>query len=144
MPRVNLKDSWISSRNTKNAPDVTRKRMYLETMQSILPNVQSIYIMDENNQQSPIPLLNLSGGQRAQFNKTKTIDNHKEDRIMKKLAQFLLVGLVLAAIVIVYDGFFLLEEGQQSVITQFGAPVSSKTEAGIHFKKPFFPSSNLF
>ncbi len=50
---------------------------------------------------------------------------------MKKLAQFLLVGLVLAAIVIVYDGFFLLEEGQQAVITQFGAPVSSKTEAGI-------------
>jgi len=42
----------------KNAPDVTRQRMYLETMQSILPKVESIYVMDEN-QQGPLPLLNL-------------------------------------------------------------------------------------
>jgi membrane protease subunit HflC len=63
---------------------------------------------------------------------------------MKQLAQFLLVGLVLAAIVIVYDGFFILEEGQQAVITQFGAPVSSKTEAGLHLKKPFFHQVTYF
>jgi len=46
----------------KRAPDVTRKRMYIETMQSILPNVQTIYVIDKD-QQSPIPLLNLSGAQ---------------------------------------------------------------------------------
>ncbi len=45
----------------RKTPDVTRKRMYLETMQKILPNVQDIYIMDKN-QQAPIPLLNLSRG----------------------------------------------------------------------------------
>lgn len=44
----------------KNAPDVTRKRMYLETMQEVLPKVESLYIIDKN-QQSPLPLLNLSG-----------------------------------------------------------------------------------
>lgn len=43
-----------------NAPEVTRKRMYLETMQKVMPNVESIYVLDEN-QQSPLPLLNLSG-----------------------------------------------------------------------------------
>ena len=42
----------------RNAPDVTRQRMYLETMQQVLPNVETIYIMDEN-QQGPLPLLNL-------------------------------------------------------------------------------------
>ncbi|HKJ64451.1 MAG TPA: protease modulator HflC [Desulfopila sp.] len=63
---------------------------------------------------------------------------------MKKFAQFLLVGLVLAAIVIIYDGFFILEEGKQAVITQFGAPVSSKTEAGLHLKKPFFHQVEYF
>ena len=63
---------------------------------------------------------------------------------MKKIAQFLLVGLVLAAIVIIYDGFFILEEGQQAVITQFGAPVGSKQEAGLHFKKPFFHQVQYF
>ena len=42
----------------EKAPDVTRKRMYLETMQDILPTVESIYVMDED-QQGPLPLLNL-------------------------------------------------------------------------------------
>ncbi|MGW8193806.1 MAG: protease modulator HflC [Desulforhopalus sp.] len=57
---------------------------------------------------------------------------------MKQIAQFLLVGLVLLAIVIVYDGFFILEEGKQAVITQFGAPVGDPvTQAGLHFKLPF-------
>jgi len=44
----------------RNAPDVTRKRMYLETMKEILPHVQSVYVID-SNQQGPIPLLNLTG-----------------------------------------------------------------------------------
>lgn len=45
----------------KNHPEVTRKRMYLETMRDILPNVQSVYVIDKD-QQSPLPLLNLTGG----------------------------------------------------------------------------------
>ncbi|PIE35203.1 FtsH protease activity modulator HflK [candidate division KSB3 bacterium] len=45
----------------KNAPEVTRQRMYLETMKHILPGVQSIYVIDDN-QQNPIPLLNLGKG----------------------------------------------------------------------------------
>ncbi len=43
----------------KSAPEVTRKRMYLETMQEILPHVQTVYVMD-GKQNSPIPLLNLT------------------------------------------------------------------------------------
>ncbi|MCG6929444.1 MAG: FtsH protease activity modulator HflK [Desulfofustis sp.] len=42
----------------KSTPDVTRQRMYLETMQSVLPQVETIYVMDEE-QQGPLPLLNL-------------------------------------------------------------------------------------
>ncbi len=63
---------------------------------------------------------------------------------MKKFAQFLLIAIVIAIAAVVYDGFFILEEGQQAVITQFGAPVASKTEAGLHFKKPFFHQVTYF
>ena len=64
---------------------------------------------------------------------------------MKQLAQFFLVGLVLMAIVVVYDGFFILEEGKQIVITQFGAPVGDPvTEAGLHFKMPFIQHTEVF
>ncbi len=48
----------------KHAPVVTKKRMYLEVMQQIMPTVESIYIMDKN-QQTPLPLLNLSRGNTA-------------------------------------------------------------------------------
>lgn len=44
-----------------NFPEVTRQRMYLETMQEVLPAVETIYIMDES-QQGPLPLLNLRTG----------------------------------------------------------------------------------
>ena len=43
----------------KNAPEVTRKRMYLETMKSILPTVESVYVIDKD-QQAPIPLMNIT------------------------------------------------------------------------------------
>ena len=43
----------------KTAPDVTRKRIYLETMKDILPGVQSVYVIDKN-QQAPLPLLNIT------------------------------------------------------------------------------------
>ena len=64
---------------------------------------------------------------------------------MKQIAQFLAVGLVLLTIVIVYDGFFIVEEGQQVVITQFGAPVGDPViEAGLHFKMPFVQQTEVF
>jgi membrane protease subunit HflC len=64
---------------------------------------------------------------------------------MKQIAQFFLVGLVLLAIAIVYDGFFILEEGQQAVITQFGAPVGEPvTKAGPHLKVPFIQHTEIF
>ena len=42
----------------KNAPNVTRKRLYLETMQNVLPGVKDKYIVDPS-QPSILPLLNI-------------------------------------------------------------------------------------
>jgi len=64
---------------------------------------------------------------------------------MKQIAQFFLTGLVLLSVAVIYDGFFVLEEGTQAVITQFGAPVGTpKTTAGLHLKVPFVQHVNLF
>ena len=40
------------------APDVTRRRLYLETMREILPRIEEIYIVDED-QKSILPLLDI-------------------------------------------------------------------------------------
>ncbi len=64
---------------------------------------------------------------------------------MKQIVNFGLMGLVLLAIVSIYDGFYILNEGTQAVITQFGAPVGRPvTDAGLHFKIPLIQQVNLF
>lgn len=64
---------------------------------------------------------------------------------MKQIANFLLVGLVLIGIVVIYDGFFIVEEGKQVMLTQFGRPIGTpKTKAGLYFKMPFLQKVNLF
>jgi len=42
------------------AKDVTRKRLYLETMQNVLPTVDQIFVLDKE-QSSLLPFLNLGG-----------------------------------------------------------------------------------
>jgi membrane protease subunit HflC len=64
---------------------------------------------------------------------------------MKQILQFFLVGLILLAVTVVYDGFYILEEGTQVVVTQFGAPVGEPvTDAGLHLKMPFLQQINTF
>ncbi|RLC50389.1 MAG: FtsH protease activity modulator HflK [Candidatus Cloacimonadota bacterium] len=45
----------------KKAKDVTKKRLYLETMEKILPEIEKIYIVDDK-QKGILPLLNLDKG----------------------------------------------------------------------------------
>lgn len=42
----------------QKAKEVTRKRLYLETMQDILPEIKEIYVIDSNTN-TPIPILQL-------------------------------------------------------------------------------------
>lgn len=49
----------------KVAPEVTRRRMYLETLDKVLPSLGKIYIIEPGGQ-SPIPLLNLDKNSPAQ------------------------------------------------------------------------------
>ena len=43
-----------------NAPEVTRRRLYLEMADRVLPNLGHIYVV-ESGQSQPLPLLNLEG-----------------------------------------------------------------------------------
>ncbi len=64
---------------------------------------------------------------------------------MKKIIQIFLLIIVVALGISVWDGFYILKEGEQAVITQFGRPVGdSKTEAGLKFKTPFIQKVRFF
>ncbi len=63
MERINRAQGEVArflaiSKEYLNAQDVTRRRLYLETMQEILPRFRQVWVMDEG-QKGPLPLLNL-------------------------------------------------------------------------------------
>ena len=60
----------------------------------------------------------------------------------RNIANFSAVILGFAAIVL-YSIVYVVEEGKQVVITQFGDPLHTVTEAGLHFKSPFIQEVNL-
>lgn len=59
----------------------------------------------------------------------------------------MILGLVVLIVIIVLlsKPFYVLDETEQAVITQFGRPIGEPiTQAGLHFKKPFIQKVHLF
>jgi membrane protease subunit HflC len=64
---------------------------------------------------------------------------------MQKILHTLIVLIIGAIVITIWDGFFILPEGKQAVITQFGAPVGkSLNQAGLKFKRPFIQQVQYF
>lgn len=57
------------------APDVTRRRLYLETMRETLPTVRQIYIFDASQPASLLPFLDLQQGGKLPMAPTKREEN---------------------------------------------------------------------
>lgn len=63
---------------------------------------------------------------------------------MKKLYILFIAAFVLALIVI-GSGFYILDETQQAIVTQFGKPVGEpRTKPGMQFKVPFIQKVQFF
>ncbi len=64
---------------------------------------------------------------------------------MKQVIQIFSLVLVAVIFATVWDGFYILPEGKQAVITQFGAPVGEPiTSAGLKLKTPFIQNVQFF
>lgn len=64
---------------------------------------------------------------------------------MKTAIKISVAAVILIVLLVATGSFFVLEEGQQAVIVQFGRPVGQTiTEAGLHFKLPFVQEVRLF
>lgn len=63
---------------------------------------------------------------------------------MKKYI-YLFGALLFIVIIILVNGAYIVDETQQTIITQFGNPVGKpKTEAGLYFKIPFIQDVHFF
>lgn len=56
---------------------------------------------------------------------------------MNKLIRNIVIVVVILIIIFAAGPFYVLNEGEQAVVTRFGAIISSNTEAGLKFKMPF-------
>ena len=56
----------------------------------------------------------------------------------------ILVILILAVVITFSSATFILDQTEQAVIVQFGRPVKSYTEPGLHFKTPFVQNARIF
>lgn len=64
---------------------------------------------------------------------------------MNKSLNSLIVILFGAAVVLGSNTFYIVDETQQAVITQFGEPIGTPiTQAGLHVKTPFIQNVNYF
>ena len=53
--------------------------------------------------------------------------------------------LVIIGLIILVNSLYIVDETQQTIITQFGEPVGeAKTEAGLYFKVPFIQKVHFF
>lgn len=56
----------------------------------------------------------------------------------------ILVILILAVVITLSSATFTLDQTEQAVIVQFGRPVKSYTDPGLHFKTPFVQNVRIF
>jgi modulator of FtsH protease HflC len=64
---------------------------------------------------------------------------------VNKISQIFLIILTLVLILMVMDGLFIVPEGKQAIVTEFGKPIGdAKTSAGLKFKKPFIQKVTYF
>jgi membrane protease subunit HflC len=63
----------------------------------------------------------------------------------RQIVLILLVVVAVFVLLTISGAFFIVQETEQVIITQFGKPVGAPiTEAGLHFKTPFIQDTNFF
>ncbi|MFK5925452.1 MAG: protease modulator HflC [Desulfuromusa sp.] len=55
-----------------------------------------------------------------------------------------IIFVVIVAILIAQGGFYVVNEAEQAIVTQFGKPVGTVSYPGLHFKIPFIQDVNRF
>jgi membrane protease subunit HflC len=64
---------------------------------------------------------------------------------MKNITYAIVIGLLIAAALVIFNTIYAVDETEQVVITQFGQPMGEPiTESGLHIKTPFIQEVNRF
>ena len=136
----------------KKAPDVTRQRIYLETMEKVLGGADKI-ISDSSSSQGVVPYLPLPNYRRPTQPPSpcssrsdpepalQSPDTAKWSQPMKTgVSGVVALVIVVAALVAAYSSLFTVRQTDQALVVRFGKPVDVVTDPGLHYKWPFIDS----
>ena len=132
----------------KKAPDVTRERMYLETMERLFSGTDKI-IMDSGSggQNGVVPYLPLNELTRPAPARPATpqcaaavgfADGRQSMRL--NLAGGLLAAVLLLALIVLYGSVFTVYQTDQAIVVRLGQPIRVVTAPGLNFKVPLLDS----
>jgi regulator of protease activity HflC (stomatin/prohibitin superfamily) len=115
---VNRSGSSASTRNIVKAPDITRKRLYLETMEKVLSSSKKVITDDQGSTNGVLP---LPAAQRPRQGQGYPGSAEMSNRIALASAPCSLL-LFLA-----YSSFFVVNQRQQAIVIRFGQITDVKT-----------------
>ena len=91
----------------KNAKQVTQERMYLETMEKVLADIDKV-IIDKESGSGVVPYLPLPELKNREFK-------------LMRLGKILIPGIIIIGVVI-FQSLFIVQEISQAIVLQFGDP----------------------
>ena len=115
------------------APEVTRKRLYLETMEGVLADTQT-FLLDTPNAGGPGRRA-LPAAERAAPAGAAAAPPARGDQVMRRLP--ILVGLLVVAGFLLLNAIFTVDARQKAMVLQFGQVKAIKENPGLAFKVPF-------
>ena len=119
----------------KKAPDVTRQRMYLETMERLFGGTDKI-IMDSGRRGRSLSAARPAHAAAAAAG--ATADGRQPMRL--NLVGGVVAVLIIVALIVAYGALFTVYQTRQALVVRLGQPVRVVTEPGLHFKIPLIDS----
>ena len=113
------------------APDVTRKRLYLETMEQVFGDVDKIIIDDNVG----------GGGRRTGRDPVPATERvarwpRQPGRVELMARAVYLIPVVVVLILLAITSIFVVDERQKALVLQFGRVIDVKEDPGLAFKLP--------
>ena len=121
----------------KKAPDVTRERIYLETMERVLGGSDKLIYDGGPSGQGVVPYLPLSElSTKRPHDHRPAVERRHADEVSGYRHRRAARG---ASVVVIvgYMSLFTVQQTEQTIVLQFGAPVDVVTDPGLHFKAPW-------
>ena len=113
------------------APDVTRKRLFLETMEQVLEDSNKVIVRPETGRaSSPIcRCLRCNPAAPAQAPATREQTDEQPSSLHRRSSRS-------SSSILVYSSIYVVNEREQAIVLRFGEITDVKTEPGIYFKVP--------